>query len=78
MKNPISTKHSNLESYVQDLKCLIIDSVCDYTKGILNADDMITEWFEINEPCSLKAWARMEAVSVKVLWGFMVNKVVIE
>lgn len=78
MKDPITKKYSNLEKYVLELKCLIMDMVYAYAQGIHNAAEIIAEWFELNEPQPLKAWARMDTVSIKTLWGFMVNKVVIE
>lgn len=74
----LNKKYSNLETYVSELKCLIMDMVYAYANGIHNAAEIIAEWFELNEPQSLKAWARMDKLSIKTLWGFMINKVVIK
>lgn len=64
------------EKYIDELKHTIMDMVFDYAKHVCeNADEIIAAWFEQNEKATKSRWSQMDKMSVRDLWGMMLNRV---
>lgn len=70
-------KTTHPEQYVSELKLIIMEEIYFiYGRG-KDAQKIIAEWFELNEPCGTKAWIRLDAMSLQNIWGLMQKKIII-